>query len=909
MSRSTTRRRRYSIRFKVVVPLALAGLIFTAYTYLLASQYMHNWTEDEMAERATRLHATLESASRQGKSEPDLQAVTLAQGADEDVELIVVVDGDSQQVVASTNSWNNLNLSAIPDPEVRAEIESSLNGGTQSEADDDELAYLYVEPIRTAGLSASDVEQFAVIQLDGSDVQRDARIVVWSATGAVGLISLFVVGLVYSQVTRHVLVPIETLEEALRRPGASISTEGIKKRRDELGSLARAVGDTLDRLSGTARPAATQAFDTSVTFARDGRIVDATVTDDQDVLSPNAHMVETNIDRHLPPDVCELLLEEFDALHQTGEMLQFEFEHYAYGMRSVYEARARANTGGQSVTVVIRDATDQKQLSEQVDLVRQQTRDLLAALPVTIIGLDLHGEIQFTNHMPFGAPTEGTAEGENLLVYVPENQRSVVEDAIEDAITRGTARQFQLRLGTAEEPRFWLNELVPLSIDDDAGELLLVSIDLTSQRGVEERLHAQVERLRAEVEALTERQEERDAAVTQLREEMESAAVARDEALHELRETQERLRAVGGQLAEQLSSLAATVAALHRVAPDRRTRSFAESIQDNVDRLVGTFSSVVPIEISTESRREAVRKAFYLTSIVDEALDQHRQTSRERGIELRGAIQPSIPLDLIGDPAPAREALQQLVGNAVTASPSGGTVEVVVSQDSSEPGTLIARFEVFDNGSGLSDGQRADLNAFFRGERADSAVAGAGLIGAVDRVSELAGEMGVEGVPGGGTLFWFTAHFDVDDEALAAHQWIRGLRTLVVQDERSADVAIQNALLSLGIIGFKAGDAASLEQALRSAEEYQNPYRLALVDLNTPDLPSVIPAVLGSGVPVVLVGTAQQRERISRAADQRIAGFLVRPVRQTELLELILKNVDPQPPRHGSGAPTQPLDF
>jgi len=80
-----------------------------------------------------------------------------------------------------------------------------------------------------------------------------------------------------------------------------------------------------------------------------------------------------------------------------------------------------------------------------------------------------------------------------------------------------------------------------------------------------------------------------------------------------------------------------------------------------------------------------------------------------------------------------------------------------------------------------------------RGAAVHSVEGTPGMIAALDHVNELEGELGVESVPDGGALFWFTVRFDVDDEALAAHQWIRGLRTLVVQDERSADAAISGS--------------------------------------------------------------------------------------------------------------------
>jgi CheY-like chemotaxis protein len=144
-----------------------------------------------------------------------------------------------------------------------------------------------------------------------------------------------------------------------------------------------------------------------------------------------------------------------------------------------------------------------------------------------------------------------------------------------------------------------------------------------------------------------------------------------------------------------------------------------------------------------------------------------------------------------------------------------------------------------------------------------------------------------------------SAEFEIAEEAESDQSWVRGLRTLIIQDAATVDNGIQPALGAFGIIGYVVTDEQDLIAALKIAEEYSNPYRLVLADVDTTDLEAFVSHLFDGDAPVVLVGTESESAMVG-ALSAGYDGYLAKPVRQVDLLEVILSTVEP--PQHGSQA-------
>jgi two-component system, NtrC family, sensor histidine kinase KinB len=174
--------------------------------------------------------------------------------------------------------------------------------------------------------------------------------------------------------------------------------------------------------------------------------------------------------------------------------------------------------------------------------------------------------------------------------------------------------------------------------------------------------------------------------------------------------------------------------------------------RDDAERLREIIASLLEIS-RLESRQQLLRyEPVAPRDYVDPAVEEFRSAFADAGLDLQIEIDPSAGKVLI-DPARARLALGNLLGNALHHTPAGGTVKV-----SATPQKGYVRFAVEDTGSGIPK-EYVDkvFDRFFQVPGSeDLGGAGLGLSIAKDIVHAHGGEMRVQSREGAGSTFWFT---------------------------------------------------------------------------------------------------------------------------------------------------------
>ena len=141
--------------------------------------------------------------------------------------------------------------------------------------------------------------------------------------------------------------------------------------------------------------------------------------------------------------------------------------------------------------------------------------------------------------------------------------------------------------------------------------------------------------------------------------------------------------------------------------------------------------------------------------LLQNAVATFRDAAREKGVHVHADIVQGTPT-MRADPDRVRQALYNLVANAIRHSPRGGRV----SLEARPWKDGFVRIAVSDEGPGLTPEEQA--HAFERFWRADAARSrdaggsGLGLTIARHLVEAQGGEIGVESEPGHGASFWFT---------------------------------------------------------------------------------------------------------------------------------------------------------
>jgi signal transduction histidine kinase len=213
------------------------------------------------------------------------------------------------------------------------------------------------------------------------------------------------------------------------------------------------------------------------------------------------------------------------------------------------------------------------------------------------------------------------------------------------------------------------------------------------------------------------------------------------------------LAVVSHDLKNPLATIGVTADLLERrcdrLAPELSRH--ARTIRQNVlgaNRLIGDLLDAASIEAGCLSLHLRPATAG---DIARDAVDRIRPLAEAAGLVVNLEL-PGPPVEVACDRDRVLQVFSNLIGNAVKATPSDGTIGVALE---AAPGEI--RFTVSDTGCGIDPEELPHLfDRFRRGRSAQYQGSGLGLAIARGIVEAHGGTIGVDSAPGRGTRFSFT---------------------------------------------------------------------------------------------------------------------------------------------------------
>ena len=268
-----------------------------------------------------------------------------------------------------------------------------------------------------------------------------------------------------------------------------------------------------------------------------------------------------------------------------------------------------------------------------------------------------------------------------------------------------------------------------------------------------------------------------------------------------------------------------------------------------------------------------------------------------------------------GDAMRIRQVLVNLAGNAIKFTQKG---EVAVSLrarplQNTRPDEFELHFTVRDTGIGISpEKQAAIFQAFTQADTSTTRqYGGTGLGLAISKrlIEMMGGRISVESKLNSGSIFTFTApvtraHY-VRKDADPNISMLYRVPILIVDDNATNRRILANWVSQWGMWPILAESAAAALQLLESVAE---PVRFILTDVHMPEMDGfelIKNARILSRVPtVIMLTSASHPGDIARSRELGAEGYLIKPVRRNDLLEIMLHVLAPQhaaPPSEGNG--------
>jgi signal transduction histidine kinase/CheY-like chemotaxis protein len=339
-----------------------------------------------------------------------------------------------------------------------------------------------------------------------------------------------------------------------------------------------------------------------------------------------------------------------------------------------------------------------------------------------------------------------------------------------------------------------------------------------------------------------------------------SIALVKDGIFRELRQSYERLQQAQKSMVEQerlnamgqmasgiahdinntLAPIALYTEALLESEEDLsdRAKRFLKTIQDatnDIESTIGRLRLFYRKPEAGETNRQTIDLRQLFAVVVDMTRPRWEDLPQKSGItvELKSELPEGNPT-LVGEESEIREALVNLVFNAVDAMPTGGTITLRVTEHDQD---IV--LEVEDTGTGMTEEQKQrSFEPFYttKGERGS----GLGLSSVFGAMERHQGTVEIESEEGEGTTvrLVFPIRESVEDEQVSqeAPSTLPSLRILCIDDDPKVREGLREILEMDGHAPVVVENGKQGIEAVQESVDDGKDFDVVITDLGMPDM-------------------------------------------------------------------------
>jgi len=330
-------------------------------------------------------------------------------------------------------------------------------------------------------------------------------------------------------------------------------------------------------------------------------------------------------------------------------------------------------------------------------------------------------------------------------------------------------------------------------------------------------------------------------------------------------------------------------------------QEYLQIVKLSADSLLTVINDILDFSKIEAGKIDLESIDFNLREVLELTMKTLALRADEKNLELLCDIAPEVPAGYRGDSTRLRQVVINLIGNAIKFTDKG-EVRLKVEASPELEAERKLTFTVSDTGIGIPPEKQKTIFEPFT--QADSSTTrkfggtGLGLSISVHLVRMMGGEMWVESEPGLGTKFHFqlplVAALGPVETVIEPSTEFPGACKVLVVDDSAANRKILEAMLKYWNMRstLTESGAQALEE-LRAAEASGQPYDLIISDLLMPEMDGfqfaerIRQEEQLRAPKIMLLTSAGRRGDSARCGELGIAAYVTKPVRRSELREVI----------------------
>jgi two-component system sensor histidine kinase/response regulator len=274
--------------------------------------------------------------------------------------------------------------------------------------------------------------------------------------------------------------------------------------------------------------------------------------------------------------------------------------------------------------------------------------------------------------------------------------------------------------------------------------------------------------------------------------------VSRDNALADSRAKSHFLASMSHEIYTPMAGVIGMADILKQSKLSQEQEEYLNVIVKSATNLMSILNDIIEYSKIESGKLEFHEKPFSVHQVVEEITASFVDKANEKGIEILSFQDPNIPVEVVGDPMRLRQVLKIFTDNALKFTEKG-EIRIEAEFVAWDEETVKVRFNVIDTGIGITEaGIKKLFTSFSKLDAPDAMKYGGGGLGlAIARriIDRMNGQVHVESVPGSGTTFSFTVHFERYKDTEVADpmkEMLHGVKVLVIDPQKSRRTILRN---------------------------------------------------------------------------------------------------------------------